>query len=246
MIDYKGNSEKSGIYQIRNKVNNKIYIGSSFRFGNRKSQHFQNLEKNIHSNTKLQNSVNKYGLENFIFELLEICSKDNLIQREQYWLDLLQPFAEKGYNILKIAKNSSGFKHSEETKRKISEIQIGKKVSQETKDLLLSYSKERKVSEETREKLRNKHLGKKLSEETKEKIKFARKNQIMSKESVEKRIEKILKSVNLFDLKDNLIRHFKSYKECAEYLNSPYSTIAYLIRKNKIYKKLFKFKINEE
>ena len=59
-------------------------------------------------------------------------------------------------------------------------------------------------------------------------------------------VEKILKSVNLFDLKDNLIRHFKSYKECAEYLNSPYSTIAYLIRKNKIYKKLFKFKINEE
>jgi len=57
----------------------------------------------------------KYGYSNFKLEILEYCDLDNLINREQHYLDQLQP----EYNILKKACSSLGFKHSEESLSKI-------------------------------------------------------------------------------------------------------------------------------
>lgn len=101
---------KSGIYKIINiiTITNNIYIGSAIYLKSRKSGHFYNLIKNKHHNKKLQNSFNKHGKENFIFEVLEFCEKENLITREQHYLDTLKP----KYNILKIAGSSLGRKRS--------------------------------------------------------------------------------------------------------------------------------------
>ena len=63
-----------GIYKIENKYDNKIYIGSSVNVDNRKYKHFWMLRKNIHDNNYLQNSYNKFGEENFTFEVLELCN----------------------------------------------------------------------------------------------------------------------------------------------------------------------------
>lgn len=52
----------------------------------------------------------KYGYENFQLEILEYCRADELIEREQYYLDLLNP----EYNILKTAYSLMGYKHSAE------------------------------------------------------------------------------------------------------------------------------------
>jgi NUMOD1 domain len=57
----------------------------------------------------------KYGYSNFKLEILEYCDVNNVRAREQYYLDTLKPV----YNILKIAGTSLGFKHSEESKKKI-------------------------------------------------------------------------------------------------------------------------------
>jgi len=71
----------------------------------------------------------KYGYSNFKLEILEYCNKDEVIAREQYYLDLLLP----KYNILKISGSSLGFKHSEETIAKFKEIAKNRIYSEERK-----------------------------------------------------------------------------------------------------------------
>jgi group I intron endonuclease len=76
-----------GIYKIENTENNKIYIGSSVNLGNREQKHFWMLRKNIHDNDYLQHSYNKYGKEWFIFDILEICTPEELIVKENFYID---------------------------------------------------------------------------------------------------------------------------------------------------------------
>lgn len=91
------------IYQIKNKLNNKIYIGSTNNYKKRFYTHKHELNNNIHKNTHLQRAWNKYGEEAFLFEIIEECNSMIKISREQYWLDKLLPFYPNGYNIEKIA-----------------------------------------------------------------------------------------------------------------------------------------------
>lgn len=86
----------SGIYQIRNIINNKVYIGKSVNLNNRKSQHFLSLRKNIHKNFKLQGSVNKHGINNFVFEILEICK--DIDTKEINYINKFNT-CKTGYNI---------------------------------------------------------------------------------------------------------------------------------------------------
>lgn len=112
-----------GIYQIKNLINNKIYIGSSTNIDKRWNNHIYKWLKNTHPNLHFQNAFNKYGIENFIFEILEIVEDVNLlIEREQFYIDDLKP----QYNIRLIAESNIGFKHSEETKKNMSEARKGK------------------------------------------------------------------------------------------------------------------------
>lgn len=98
----------SGIYKITNIITNDFYIGSSCQIKKRKYVHFYQLVKNIHNNTYLQNTFNKYGVDNFKFEVIEECSKDILLIKEQYYINALNPV----YNNLKVAGNSLGYTHS--------------------------------------------------------------------------------------------------------------------------------------
>ena len=108
-----------GIYKISNLINNKIYIGSSNNCYLRYNQHKTNLNTNKHCNKKLQNSWNKHGKNNFVFEVIEIVDKiDDLLVREQFYLDTLSFIdVNKTYNIATIAGNTLGIKMSEEGKQ---------------------------------------------------------------------------------------------------------------------------------
>lgn len=112
---------QSGIYQIRNLVNGKVYIGSAVNLKKRIYRHQYELKKNKHTNDYLQKAWDKYGEENFSFEVIEIIdAKDSLIEREQLWLDKFESYKRKnGYNICPIAGSSLGTRHSEETKKLI-------------------------------------------------------------------------------------------------------------------------------
>ena len=72
---------KSGIYIIKNLLNEKIYVGSSVNIKKRFQEHKLNLRKNEHANFHLQKSWNLHGEENFIFVELEYCDKNLQIGR---------------------------------------------------------------------------------------------------------------------------------------------------------------------
>lgn len=107
--------KKSGIYQIRNIKNNKIYIGQSRRIAYRKSQHRRELKDGKHYNQYLQRSFDKYGDEAFVFEVLEYCHEEYLNERERYWIEKKESeYADKGYNA---AYAVTQFEHYDKNRR---------------------------------------------------------------------------------------------------------------------------------
>ncbi|WEG18630.1 GIY-YIG nuclease family protein [Alkalihalophilus pseudofirmus] len=109
---------KSGIYEIKNNLNNKVYVGSAVDIFTRWKNHINNLNRNTHHSKHLQNAWNKYGGGNFKFKVLEYVDKDHLINREQYWMDELNAYSsDLGYNIQSIAGSPLGRKMSDETKQ---------------------------------------------------------------------------------------------------------------------------------
>jgi len=117
-----------GIYKITNITNENFYIGSSCRLSMRRSQHFKELKENKHCNRHLQNAYNKYGEENFKFEVLEYFKfpinynlntiKEHLVTRELFYIQTLQPI----FNIVTTDCNYTEKKsYSEETLLKFKE-----------------------------------------------------------------------------------------------------------------------------
>lgn len=105
----------TGIYKIQSILYpKKYYIGSSINIGRRWSEHKKYLKSNKHVNPKLQNHYNKYG-NDFIFFMVEECLIENLISREQYYIDSLNPW----FNCSPTAGSQLGMKRSEETKMKM-------------------------------------------------------------------------------------------------------------------------------
>lgn len=90
-----------GVYKITNKANGKIYIGSSNSLDKRWYQHSFQLKNGIHANQHLQRAWNLYGEDNFVFEIIEECSPEIQFEREQYYLNTLNPFDDNGYNIVR-------------------------------------------------------------------------------------------------------------------------------------------------
>lgn len=77
---------KSGIYKITNIVNNKSYIGSAVNVSHRLTTHKYKLRHNTQPNQHLLSAYNKYGFENFKFQVLEyVENKEFLLVREQLW-----------------------------------------------------------------------------------------------------------------------------------------------------------------
>jgi group I intron endonuclease len=108
---YRQNPPEIGIYQIRNKVNGKIFIGSAKNLkGILNSNRFQ-LKMGSHFIKELQEDYKKYGEDNFEFEKIDSLElKDDinydytkdLETLEEMWLEKIKPFDEKGYNSKKI------------------------------------------------------------------------------------------------------------------------------------------------
>lgn len=121
-----------GIYLIQNVITGERYVGSSRDVYHRRNQHFSELQKGVHRNNRIQSSYNQYGKENFIFNVLEdVENKDDLVLREQYWLDTINP----EYNLLKTANNNT-LTRSEfllEKYKRHGDLIRGKKASEETK-----------------------------------------------------------------------------------------------------------------
>jgi len=164
----------SGVYKIKNLVSGKLYVGSAVDITSRFKVHRSALNFDRHHNDYLKKSWDKYGEDSFVFEVIEYCSKDKLLEREQYWIDFYGATnRDIGYNILEHAGSLLGFKHTEETKRKISQSLKGEMVGEKNPMYGTKWTEEKR--KEASEKFKGKNNPRygnhsPLSEETKKKI----------------------------------------------------------------------------
>ena len=135
------------IYKITNKVDGKIYVGQTIQvLEDRWRQH-----KKIGSNCRyLKRAFNKYGIDNFEFNIICICFDEDLDKYEIQYMEKYNSMVPNGYNL---RKGGNSGKHHEETKRKISEslkartdifrpktnYRLGKHHSEETKKKYLTH-----------------------------------------------------------------------------------------------------------
>ena len=113
---YDENKKKSGVYCWTNITNGKRYVGSSENLSRRISWYYSfNRINKLEVRSLICRALLKYGYSGFRLDILEYCSKEKVLEREQYYMDLMKP----EYNILQVAGSSSGFKHSEETMAKL-------------------------------------------------------------------------------------------------------------------------------
>ena len=155
-----------GIYQIRNLVNDKRYVGSSIDIKKRKREHFNTLKSCRHRNSHLQRAWNKYGENAFIFEVLFTCVPSMCINYEQQVMDQWNP----EYNMNPTAGSNLGRKFGDETKDKLRKINTGKKHTKETKDKMSRAHMGMVASDKTKAKISKAALGRKVSTKTKEKL----------------------------------------------------------------------------
>jgi group I intron endonuclease len=180
------------IYCITNKIDGKKYIGSTIDFRIRRVRHLSDLRCKKHHSSYLQNAFNKYGEDNFEFEILERVDDVNfLIEIEQRWLDNENP----EYNMTLIAGFNShlGRKRSDETKRKISEALTGIKRSDETKKRI---SDSQKGVPKDGTNMNKDKINVPLSESHKNKISLANTGKIVT-DKVKHKISETLKRKNL-------------------------------------------------
>lgn len=106
------------IYEIRNSVTDKCYVGQTTRpLNSRWNEHKYKLRKNKHANRYLQYSWNKYGEEVFLVKAIYIA--ENIEELNKKEIELIQ----SGYAQYNLAPGGNAFVHDEETKKVISEIQ---------------------------------------------------------------------------------------------------------------------------
>jgi len=108
--DYKQKKFKIGVFQIRNTVNGKVFVGSSLNLDAIWNRINSELRFDGHRNEQLQKEWKAFGEEKFQFEILaEIGQEENdrtdyeseVKKLEAMFIEEIQPFAEKGYNTFK-------------------------------------------------------------------------------------------------------------------------------------------------
>lgn len=211
-----------GIYKITCSQNQKIYIGSSSNIKTRWHRHRSNFKNNC-GNPNMLNSYKKYGIDSFVFEILEKCEIDELIKKETYWAE---KYKSEGYILFNcgefIDNPNRGIKYGEDVRAKISKSLLGN-----------THTKGHKVKEETKAKISAslKKLGRKLSKENIEKLREAAKKP--KSEEAKLKMSKIrieMKGIKVLCIDTN--ETFNSYKEAAEKFKTDYQGIRQSILRN--------------
>lgn len=142
----------SGIYCIEHISSGRTYIGSATNFAGRWRMHRSALRRGKHHSPYMQKVWSKYGEGEFVFRIIEECSRECLIEREQHYIDTLNP----EFNHCRVAGSSAGRKASPEARLKMSAARKGKPG--------------RPWTEETRQKQREVQTGKKRSPEVRARL----------------------------------------------------------------------------
>lgn len=163
----------TGIYKIQSrKKPQRYYIGSALNISRRWHEHKTHLKQGNHHSLKLQRHYNKYGKSDLEFSVLLGCNKSDLINNEQYFIDILNPW----FNICRGAKSCLGRVLSEETKKKISKSHKGIVNSPESIEKIRQANLGRKNphTAEWNKKISESQKGRELTEDHKRKLSLAK------------------------------------------------------------------------
>lgn len=141
-----------GVYIIENKVNGKIYIGSSLDIEKRWRSHLQQKKFLI------GRAFEKYGTDSFDFRIVEECEPEELIDREQHYLDDMLPFAPVGYNICETAGNTTGITWTQERREQQHKIRKARGFGKWNKGRP-SWNKGQRWSKNTKDKISEGRMG---------------------------------------------------------------------------------------
>lgn len=244
----------TGVYKITNKINNKFYIGSSTNISKRFRQHRYNGSIKSKHNTELYGDMYNFGIDNFIFEVLEETNIDDMRVVEQKYMNQYKP----DYNKQKYTENvmdkkevkdkhtkilmsegyknkikaTRGFTQTDDFKKKIS--QSSKRYSRDNYEKICLKSKQAQSSLEYREKRRKIALEPEFY-----------KNNILSQKT---RIE-----VEMFDFDGNKINEFLSVTQASNFIRNnkvntatPTSILKALKKDGIVYGYKFKTKQSQE
>ncbi len=207
------------IYKIKNLVNNKYYIGQTVhKLEERWQQH-----KKKNSNCRyLKHAFNKYGFDNFKFELVCECIDEDLDKFEIKYMEEYNSLVPNGYNL---REGGNSGRHHQSTKDKISKTLLDKnyKYPVGTHPWI-----GRKHNEESKEKISKSLIGKKASDETIEKMKLIGRKKVIQ-----------------YDLNDNIINIYESCTEAAEKNNTSKAGVSMVCNNKRIQLKGFKYKYED-
>ena len=220
----------SGIYKITNLATNKSYIGSAVDTNYRRQSHFSNLKCNKHCNIHLQRAYDKYGLENFKFEIIELCPVEKLIEREQYYFDTL--FFAQEY----IRGEDTRFNHMSYNIEPSAGNSLGRKATQETKDKMSKLFKGRKIHPNTLAALERRRVNPKQTQEFIDRMKFYNRSQIYNLKHPEKSIYlrefypkkgrvDTYKKVYQYTLEGYFVKEWRNTQAAGENFNVSYKSI---------------------
>ena len=113
--------DRCGIYAIVNRINGNRYIGSAQNIAHRWAVHVSYLRKERHHSPILQAAWLKYGGEAFDWVIIEDCAREDLIAREQFYLDTERPV----YNVSSFAGSNRGTKRSPEQRARMALAMTG-------------------------------------------------------------------------------------------------------------------------
>nr|YP_009307016.1 orf322 [Tolypocladium ophioglossoides]AOR52829.1 orf322 [Tolypocladium ophioglossoides] len=130
----KEQKDKSGVYCLINKINGNSYIGSSINLASRMKNYLNTtfLKSKQNINMPIVKALLKYNQESFTLLILEYVKPNYLTIRETYYITHVMPH----YNVLKQGYSSLGYKHTEETKKLLSELAKNRTHTEKSKGLI--------------------------------------------------------------------------------------------------------------
>ena len=185
-----------GIYKVTNKINGKVYIGQSVDIGRRWRQHMT-AEDDIYFHKAIQ----KYGVDNFIWEVIEKCKKSELDERESYWIEYYDSY-NKGYNCTK-GGDGGPVMHGEDNPKWKGGISLDRS----------EYNKQYNETNKDKIKEKKKEYDKQYYEINKEKIKEKKKEYLKQYREAHKEKAKEYREAHKEKIKQQMKEWYEANKE---------------------------------
>ena len=191
------------IYLITNKINGKQYIGQTIRddINTRWKQHKNNKSANM----PISHAYNKYGIENFKFQIICICFDEDCNKFEKEYIQKFNTISPNGYNLREGGENS---RHHPDTINKLSKIMKDKWKITNHPCIGLKYSEEykKKMSDSVKQTLKEK------------KINGVEQN-IKCLENLKEASEKRKRKIAQYSKENILIKEYNSITDAEKYTN---------------------------